>query len=107
MVRSHGKVTKTTQARVQRSRVSIIVIFWTVLAVLSISITSRTAYAQTTGVVGGTLGGLLEQLQSLKEAGAIDQLEGRGQSKLDLVRKKASEKVEALKNRKFLAGSAL
>ena len=77
MVHSHCKVTNMAQAKRQLNKISLIVIFWTVLSVLSISIAGRTSLAQTSEFgSGGALGDLLQQLQSLKETGAIDALEG-------------------------------
>ena len=77
MVRSHCNVTKMVQAAGRHNRISAVIIFWTVMAVLSMSIIGQTAYAQNTGFSGGgALGSLLEQLQTLKDTGAIDALEG-------------------------------
>ncbi len=97
MVRSHCNVTKTVPATGRHNRITAIVIFWTVMAVLSMSIIGQTAYAQNTMPSGGgALGGLLDQLQSLKATGAIDALGRRTPSKLNVVREQGAGAIEEL-----------
>ena len=99
MVHSHCNVTNMAQAKRQLHKISLIVIFWTVLSVLSISIAGRTSLAQKSELgSGGALGGLLEQLQSLKETGAIDALDGLNPMTLDKTREQGTRSIAKPEN---------
>jgi polysaccharide biosynthesis/export protein len=93
MFHIRGNVTNRRRNYGRRQIGNGIALFWTVLFVLSTTLTANQAWSQGSGNSGGgTLGGLLNQLQTLQGTGAIDALEGRGPSNLKQSRGGSSDK---------------
>ena len=93
MFHIRGNVTNRRRNYGRRQIGNGIALFWTVLFVLSTTLTANQAWSQGSGNSGGgTLGGLLNQLQTLQGTGAIDALEGRGPSNLNGSRGGSSDK---------------
>lgn len=76
-------------------------LFWTFLLVLSIWLAPAPTWAQSDSFSGGTLGGLLDQLQTLQGSGVIDALEGRAPSNLDVSREQGAKTISEFQGKGF------
>ena len=99
MVRSRGKVTNGIRHYPRNQNKLRMALLWTVMLILSTSLLPNLAGAQSDNLSGGALGSLLKQLQTLKGTGAIDALEGRASSSLNLARERGTDAVSEIQER--------